>query len=44
VRVLTDPALARRLAAGAAASSATWLQSPEEYADRMRSLVDELRA
>jgi glycosyltransferase involved in cell wall biosynthesis len=44
VRVLTDPALAQRLAAGAAASSATWLQSPEEYADRMRSLVDELRA
>jgi glycosyltransferase involved in cell wall biosynthesis len=44
VRVLTDRELAERLAAGAAASADRWLQAPEEYADRMRDLVDELRA
>ncbi len=39
VRVLRDRALAERLGAGARASAAPWLQSPEEYARRMRELV-----
>ena len=39
VRVLSDRALAERLAAGARAAAAPWLQTPEEYAQRMRELV-----
>jgi glycosyltransferase involved in cell wall biosynthesis len=40
VRVLTDPALASALADGAAASAAAWTQTPEQYAERVRALVD----
>jgi glycosyltransferase involved in cell wall biosynthesis len=43
VRALGDRALLERLAAGAAASSSRWLQSPELFALRMRALVDGLR-
>jgi glycosyltransferase involved in cell wall biosynthesis len=39
VRVLSDRALAERLAAGALAAAAPWLQTPEQYAQRMRELV-----
>ena len=39
VRVLRDRTLAERLGAGARASAAPWLQTPEEYARRMRELV-----
>ncbi|HEX7526975.1 MAG TPA: glycosyltransferase, partial [Gaiellaceae bacterium] len=39
VRVLSDRTLAERLAAGARAAAQPWLQTPEEYARRMRSLV-----
>jgi glycosyltransferase involved in cell wall biosynthesis len=39
VRVLGDRALAARLGEGARASAAPWLQTPEEYARRMRELV-----
>ena len=39
VRVLSDRALAERLAAGARAAAAPWLQTPEEYARQMRELV-----
>src|SRR5579864_3356470 len=39
VRVLSDRALAERLGAGARASADPWLQSPEQYAKRMRELV-----
>ena len=39
VRVLSDRALAQRLGAGAQAAAAPWLQTPEEYARRMRELV-----
>jgi glycosyltransferase involved in cell wall biosynthesis len=39
VRVLTDRALAERLADGARGAAAPWLQTPEEYARRMRELV-----
>jgi glycosyltransferase involved in cell wall biosynthesis len=39
VRVLSDRALAERLAAEAYASAAPWLQTPEEYARRIRDLV-----
>ena len=40
VRVLTDRMLAGRLAAGARAAAAPWLQTPEQYAQRMRELVE----
>lgn len=40
VRVLGDRALAERLAAGARAAAAPWLQTPEEYAARTRALVE----
>jgi glycosyltransferase involved in cell wall biosynthesis len=43
VRALSDPALARRLAEGAHAAASRWLQTPEEFAARMRDLVDALR-
>jgi glycosyltransferase involved in cell wall biosynthesis len=39
-RILTDHALALRLGAGAAAGAAAWVTSPDEYADRVRALVD----
>jgi glycosyltransferase involved in cell wall biosynthesis len=39
-RVLTDHELAVRLGAAAAESAATWVSSPDEYADRVRALVD----
>jgi glycosyltransferase involved in cell wall biosynthesis len=39
VRVLSDRALAERLSNGARAAAAPWLQTPEEYAHRMRELV-----
>jgi glycosyltransferase involved in cell wall biosynthesis len=39
VRVLVDRALAERLGAGARDAAAAWLQTPEEYARRMRELV-----
>ena len=39
VRVLSDRALAGQLAEGARAAAAPWLQTPEEYAQRMRELV-----
>ncbi len=38
-RVLSDRALAERLGAGARAAAAPWLQTPAEYARRMRELV-----
>ncbi len=39
VRVLSDRALAERLGDGARAAAAPWLQTPEEYARRIRELV-----
>ena len=39
VRVLSDRTLAERLAKGARAAAAPWLQTPEQYAQRMRELV-----
>jgi glycosyltransferase involved in cell wall biosynthesis len=39
VRVLSDRGLAERLAEGAAAAAGPWLQTPEQYAQRMRELV-----
>ena len=39
VRVLSNRGLAERLAAGAHAAAAPWLQTPEEYARRVRELV-----
>lgn len=40
VRLLGDRAELERLAAGARAAGERWLVSPEEYAQRMRALVD----
>ena len=40
VRLLSDRPLAERLAEGARASAEPWLQTPEEYADRVRRLVE----
>jgi glycosyltransferase involved in cell wall biosynthesis len=42
VRVLTDVELAERLAAGAQASSGLWTVSPEEFAERLRALVERI--
>jgi glycosyltransferase involved in cell wall biosynthesis len=39
VRVLSDRALAVRLGQGAQAAAEPWLQTPEQYARRMRELV-----
>jgi glycosyltransferase involved in cell wall biosynthesis len=39
VRVLSDRALAERLADGARAAAEPWLQTPDQYAQRMRELV-----
>jgi glycosyltransferase involved in cell wall biosynthesis len=44
VRLLSDRALAQELADGAHAAAERWLQSPEQFAGRMRALVDEMRA
>jgi glycosyltransferase involved in cell wall biosynthesis len=41
VRVLSDRALAERLGAAAQAAVQPWLATPEEYARRIRELVDE---
>ena len=43
-RVLDDRGLAERLAAGARASAAEWLQTPEEYANRIHDLVARVMA
>jgi glycosyltransferase involved in cell wall biosynthesis len=40
VRILGDRSLAEHLGAGARAAAAPWLQSPEEYARQVRSLVE----
>jgi glycosyltransferase involved in cell wall biosynthesis len=42
VRALSEPGLAQTLGAGALAASDRWLQTPEEFAARMRALVDEM--
>lgn len=42
VRVLSDRALAERLGAAAHAAVQPWLATPEEYARRIRELVDEV--
>jgi glycosyltransferase involved in cell wall biosynthesis len=42
VRLLTDRGLAERLAAGAAASSDPWTVSPDEFAGRLRALVEQM--
>jgi len=42
VRVLTDQELAERLAFGARAGSEQWYASPQEFASRLRALVDGL--
>jgi glycosyltransferase involved in cell wall biosynthesis len=44
VRVLSDAGLAQRLADGARAAAGRWQQTAEEFALRMRSLVDDLDA
>jgi glycosyltransferase involved in cell wall biosynthesis len=43
-RVLTDHELAERLGAGAHAASSAWSATPEEFAGRMRELVDRVIA
>jgi len=40
VRVLSDPALAERLGAAGRAAVEPWLATPEEYARRIRELVE----
>jgi glycosyltransferase involved in cell wall biosynthesis len=42
VHVLSDRDLAEKLAAGARADASRWLQTPEQFAARMRAVVDEL--
>jgi glycosyltransferase involved in cell wall biosynthesis len=42
VRVLTDRRLAERLSAGAHASADFWTSSPEEFASRVRALVERI--
>jgi glycosyltransferase involved in cell wall biosynthesis len=42
VRVLSDHALAERLGAAAHTAVQPWLATPEEYAQRIRELVDEV--
>lgn len=44
VRVLGDRTLAERLAAGALARAGEWLFTPEEYAARVRALVERVTA
>ena len=38
-RVLSDRSLAERLGEGARAAAAPWLQTPQQYAVRVRELV-----
>jgi glycosyltransferase involved in cell wall biosynthesis len=40
VRVLSDRELAERLAAGAQAGAGMWTITPEEFASRLRALVE----
>jgi glycosyltransferase involved in cell wall biosynthesis len=40
VRLLSDPVLAERLAAGARAAGDRWLQTPGTFARRVRELID----
>ena len=40
VRVLSDAELAQRLGKGAATAAGAWLQTPEQYAERIRALVE----
>jgi glycosyltransferase involved in cell wall biosynthesis len=42
VRVLTDRELAQRLSKGAQASAGLWTISPEEFASRLRALVERI--
>jgi glycosyltransferase involved in cell wall biosynthesis len=42
VRILTDRELAERLGAGAHASAGFWTSSPEEFASRVRALVERI--
>ena len=42
VRVLSNRGLAETLASGARADAPRWLQTPEQFASRMRALVDDL--
>jgi glycosyltransferase involved in cell wall biosynthesis len=42
VRVLTDRSLAERLASAAHASADFWTSSPEEFASRIRALVERI--
>jgi glycosyltransferase involved in cell wall biosynthesis len=42
VRILSDRALAERLGAGAHASADFWTSSPEEFASRVRALVERI--
>jgi glycosyltransferase involved in cell wall biosynthesis len=42
VRILTDSELAERLGAGAHASADFWTSSPEEFASRVRALVERI--
>jgi glycosyltransferase involved in cell wall biosynthesis len=42
VRLLSDGSLAERLGAGAQASSGLWTISPEEFAARLRALVERI--
>jgi glycosyltransferase involved in cell wall biosynthesis len=42
VRMLTDGELAQRLADGAHAGAGLWTSSPEEFASRMRALVERI--
>jgi glycosyltransferase involved in cell wall biosynthesis len=44
VRVLCDRALAERLGQRARASTERWLQTPEQYAERVRTLVERVAA
>jgi glycosyltransferase involved in cell wall biosynthesis len=42
VRALSEPGLAERLGEGALAASERWIQTPQDFAARMRALVDEI--
>jgi glycosyltransferase involved in cell wall biosynthesis len=44
VRLLSDRELAERLGHGARGSAKAWLQTPEEYAERVRRLVERVTA
>ena len=43
-RVLSDPALAERLAAGARASADRWIATPEQFAERLARVVEAVTA